>query len=307
MEEKDLIIIGAGPAGITAGLYAKRAELDTLVIEAALPGGQMATAVKVKNYPGFPDINGMELAELMKAHAEKAGVDLKTLEEVKGLERDGERFVITAGSGKFRAKAVIIATGLIRKKLGVKGEKDLSGRGVSYCATCDGPLFKGRRVAVIGSGAGAVTEALYLSDIAGETKLVIDRERPVITRKKREGQLKESKVELVPNTEVLEVLGGEFVSGLKVRDMPTGKEYTIETDGIFIERGKMPNISLLEGLDVKTDDKGYVIVDENQETNIPGLYAAGDITTCKVKQIGVAVGHGTIAALAARDYIKGMK
>lgn len=307
MQKKDLIIIGAGPGGLTAGLYGVRAELDTLVMESALPGGQMATAVKVKNYPGFPNIKGMELAELMKAHAEKAGVNIKTLDEVKKVESGGSGFIITGTSEQYTAKAVIIATGLVRKKLGVKGEKEFSGRGVSYCATCDGPLFKDKRVVVVGDATAAATEALYLNDVAGEVNLVMKRDRPLIIGKKVETRLRESKVELIPNTETLEVLGNEFVTGIRVKDLNTKKERIIDTDGIFIEAGRLPNTGLLEGLDVNTDEKGYIIVDAQQQTNVPGLYAAGDVCAGKVKQVGVAVGQGTIAALAARDYIKSLE
>jgi thioredoxin reductase (NADPH) len=305
MQDKDLIVIGAGPAGLTAGMYAARAGIDTLVIEMMTPGGQMATAHKIKNYPGFPEgIGGMELAELMKAHAENLGTDIKNLDEVKKVEKEGDRFVITTSQGQYRALAVVIATGLYRKKLGVPGEKEFQGKGVSYCATCDGPFFKNRRTAVIGSGTHAVSEALYLNDIAGEVKLVMRRDHPIITQKDTENQLKESKVELVTNTEVLEIFGQELVTGLKALDLNTKEERTIETDGIFIEAGRQPNIALLEGMDVKTDEKGYIITDEKRQTNIPGLYAAGDVCAGKVKQVGVAVGHGSIAALSARDYIK---
>lgn len=308
MQDKDLIVIGAGPAGLTAGMYAARAGIDTLVIEMMMPGGQMATAHKIKNYPGFPEgIGGMELAELMKAHAENLGTDIKNLDEVKKVEKEGDRFVITTSQGQYRASAVVIATGLYRKKLGVPGEKEFQGKGVSYCATCDGPFFKNRRTAVIGSGTHAVSEALYLNDIAGEVKLVMKRDHPIITQKDTEKQLEESKVELVTGTEVLEVLGGDMVTGIRVADINKKNEWTIETDGIFIEAGRQPNIALLEGMDVKTDEKGYIITDEKRQTNIPGLYAAGDVCAGKVKQVGVAVGHGSIAALSARDYIKSMK
>lgn len=308
MEDKDVIIIGAGPAGLTAGMYAARAGIDTLVIEMMMPGGQMATAHKIKNYPGFPEgIGGMELAELMKAHAENLGTDIKNLDEVKKVEKEGDRFVITTSQGQYRALAVVIATGLYRKKLGVPGEKEFQGKGVSYCATCDGPFFKDRKTVVIGSGTHAVSEALYLNDIAGEVKLVMKRDHPIITQKDTEKQLEESKVELVTGTEVLEIFGQELVTGLKVLDLNTKEERTIETDGIFIEAGRQPNIALLEGMDVKTDEKGYIITDEKQQTSIPGLYAAGDVCAGKVKQVGVAVGHGSIAALSARDYIKSMK
>ncbi|MEE9564677.1 MAG: FAD-dependent oxidoreductase [Candidatus Hydrothermarchaeaceae archaeon] len=308
MEDKDLIVIGAGPAGLTAGMYAARAGIDTLVIEMMMPGGQMATAHKIKNYPGFPEgIGGMELAELMKAHAENLGTDIKNLDEVKKVEKEGDRFVITTSQGQYRALAVVIATGLYRKKLGVPGEKEFQGKGVSYCATCDGPFFKDRKTVVIGSGTHAVSEALYLNDIAGEVKLVMKRDHPIITQKDTEKQLKESKVELVTGTEVLEIFGQELVTGLKALDLNTKEERTIETDGIFIETGRQPNIALLEGMDVKTDEKGYIITDEKQQTSTPGLYAAGDVCAGKVKQVGVAVGHGSIAALSARDYIKSMK
>ena len=308
MEEKDLIVIGAGPAGLTAGMYAARAGMDTLVIEKVVPGGQMATAHNIKNYPGFPEgIGGMELAELMKVHAENLGTDIKNLDEVKKVEKDGDDFKVTTSQGQYKAKAVIIATGLYRKKLGVPGEKEFRGKGVSYCATCDGPFFKDRGTVVIGSGTHAVSEAIYLSDIAGEVKLVMKRDHPIITQKDTENQLKESKVELVPGTEVLEILGEEMASGIRVKDISTNEERTIETDGIFIETGRLPNIALLEGMDVKTDEKGYIITDEKQETNVKGLYAAGDVCKGKVKQVGTAVGQGSIAALSARDYIKSMK
>lgn len=305
MQEKDLIIIGAGPAGLTAGIYGVRAELDVLVLEAVFPGGQIATAGEVENYPGFPDgIKGIHLADQMRSHAEKAGVTFKSPEPVKRLERDGDGFVITTDSEQYAAKAVIIATGLTHKKLGIPGEKEFAGRGVSYCATCDGPLFKGRRVIVLGSGTGAVMAALNLSDIAGKILLVMRRERPTIAEKIMETRLSKSKVKIVPKTKVLEVLGEEFVTGLKVMDPATEEERIIDADGIFVEVGKLPNTELLEGMDVEIDKKGYVVVDEDQCTSVPGLYAAGDVTNCKVKQVGVAVAQGTIAAIAAYDYIK---
>ena len=308
MEEKDLIVIGAGPAGLTAGLYAAWSGFDALVIETLVPGGQMATAHKIKNYPGFPEgIGGMELAELMKTHAENLGSNIKNLDEVKKVEKEADDFVITTSQGQYKAKAVIIATGLYRKKLGVPGEKEFKGMGVSYCATCDGPFFKDRRTVVIGSGTHAVSEAIYLADIAGEVKLIMKRDHPIIADKDTERQLKDSKIELMTGTEVLEILGSEMASGIKVKDIETGAERTLEADGIFIEAGRLPNIALLEGIDVKTDEKGYIITNEKQETNIKGLYAAGDVIAGKVKQVGTAVGQGTLAALSARDYIKSMK
>lgn len=308
MQEKDIIVIGAGPAGITAGIYGVRKDLDVLVIESALPGGQMITGGDIKNYPGFPGgIRGVELAELMRSHAEEEGVTFKTTEEVKKIERDGDIFDITTSKEQYAAKTVIIATGLTHKKLRVKGEKELLGRGVSYCATCDGPLFKGRDVIVVGSGIPAVKASLYLNDLIGKVKLVMEKDRPVILKKSVETKLKESNVELIPKTRVLEVLGEEFVTGIRVMDLTTEKERTIDTDGILVEVGRLPNTDILEGLEVDTDEKGYIIVDARQQTSIPGLYAAGDVCKGKVKQIGVAVGQATIAALAAYSYIKGFE
>lgn len=304
MEEKDLIIIGAGPAGLTAGIYAVRAELDVLVIETGVPGGQIATAGKVENYPGFPDgVLGMELAERMKSQAENAGVTIKTLEEVKKVTKEGEIFKIT-GSEEYMSTAVIIATGLTHKKLGIPGEKEFFGLGVSYCATCDGPLFKGKKVVAIGSGTGAVMAALNLSDLAGEIDLVMTRERPKIAEKIIETRLGKSNVNLVPNTKSLEVLGDEFVKGLRVLDLSTGKERTIDANGIFVEVGKLPNTDFIDGLKVDTDKKGYIKVDRGQKTSISGLYAAGDVTSGHIKQLGLAVSQGTTSALSSCDYIK---
>ncbi len=303
-EEKDLIIIGAGPAGLTAGIYAVRSELKTLVIESKLPGGQIATAGEVENYPGFPDgIRGIELAEKMKQHAENAGVEIKTLKEVQKIEKKQDKIEIHTSEETYTAKAVIIATGLEHRKLGIPGEKEFSGRGVSYCFTCDGPLYKGRKVAVAGGGTGAVQAALYLSEIADETTVISKSDKIRSAETIMITRLEKSPVKTMVKTKPVEIVGDQFVEGIKVENMETGEEKTIETDGVFVEIGKKPNTKFLENTEIKLV-KGYIEVDNKQATNIEGIYAGGDVTTNQVKQLGVAVAQGTIAALSAYDYIK---
>ncbi|MFQ6136998.1 MAG: thioredoxin-disulfide reductase [Candidatus Hydrothermarchaeales archaeon] len=303
MEERDLIIIGAGPAGLTAGIYGIRAELKTLVIESKLPGGQIATAGEVENYPGFPEgIMGMELAENMRLHAENAGVEIRSLEEVQRIER-GNGFTIHTPNAQYKAKAVIIATGLEHRKLGIPGEKEFAGKGVSYCFTCDGPLYRGRKVVVVGAGTGAVQGALYLDDLAKEVTIITKSEKVRTAEAIMKSRLENSDVKVMSKTKPEEIVGGQFAEGIKVLDLEKNEEKTIEADGIFVEIGKKPNTAFLKDSGLKLE-KGYVAVDEEQKTNIPGIFAAGDVTTNKVKQLGVAVAQGSVAALSAYDYIK---
>ncbi len=303
MEEWDLVIIGGGPASLAAGIYGVRSELRTVIIEKEIPGGQIARAGLVENYPGFPDgIKGIELADRMKQQAENAGVKFKTLEEVKKIENT-DNFIVTTTQNEYKSGAVIICTGLRHLKLNVPGENEFSGKGVSYCATCDGPLFRGKKVAVIGSGTGAVMAALNLNDLAGEVKLIMKRTEPSVSEKIIKTRLNNSRVELLRETRVKEILGNQTVTALKVIDLKTGQEHTVDTDGVFIEVGKVPNTDFL-GPEVKLNSKKYIIVDENQETNIKGLYAAGDVTATSVKQVATAVAQGAVAALNAYRHIR---
>ncbi len=305
MEEKELIIIGAGPAGLTAGIYAVRSELKTLVIESKLPGGQIATAGEVENYPGFPEgILGMELAEKMKQHAENAGVEIKSLKEVNKIEKNNKLKIHTSDE-TYAANAIIIATGLEHRKLGIPGEKEYAGRGVSYCFTCDGPLYKGRKVVVAGGGTGAVQAALYLSDIAEETTIISKSDKIRSAETIMITRLEKSTVKTMVKTKPIKIVGDQFVEGITVMELENNQEKLIKTDGIFVEIGKKPNTKFLDGLGIKLV-KGYIEVDDNLATNIPGVFAAGDVTTNKVKQLGVAVAQGTVAALSAYDYIKSL-
>ncbi len=304
MEERDLIILGGGPAGLTAGIYGVRSELKALIIEATAPGGQIATAGIVENYPGFPEgIMGIDLAENMRKQAENAGVEIRSYERVTGLKKVNDLCVVTTAKGEYMAPAVIIATGLEHKKLGIPGEKAYNGKGVSYCFTCDGPLYKGKDVVVIGSGTGAVEAAVFLDDIASKvtqiTKSDSIRAAEAILKKR----LERSGVKIRLKTHPLEIVGDEVVKGLKVFDFSKDKEDFIAASGIFVEIGMRPNTSFLEGTGIEMQN-GFIVVDENMRTNIPGLYAAGDVVAGSLFQLGISVAQGTIAALDAYKYLK---
>ncbi|MFQ5887432.1 MAG: NAD(P)/FAD-dependent oxidoreductase, partial [Candidatus Hydrothermarchaeales archaeon] len=249
-------------------------------------------------------ITGMDLAEKMRLHAENVGVEIRSLKEVQKIER-GKKIVIHTADEKYAAKAVVIATGLEHRKLGIPGEKDFAGRGVSYCFTCDGPLYKDKKVVVVGSGTGAVQAALYLSEITKDTTIITKSDRISTAEKIMKTRLEKSPVNVLFKTQPKEVVGSQFAEGIKILDLESNEEKLIKTDGIFVEIGKKPNTAFLGNLGIKLE-KGYIAVDENLGTNIPGIFAAGDVTTNKVKQLGVAVAQGTVAALSAYDYIKSL-
>ncbi len=303
MLTKDLIIIGGGPAGLTAGIYGSRSELDLVVLDSGVGGGQIATAGLVENYPGFPDgITGMELAETLKKHAENAGVKINMLEPVTTITRSGKTFIVVTEKRGYQAKAVIVATGLVHRKLGVPGESELSGRGVSYCATCDGAFFKGKRVAVIGGGTGAAMAALNLADLASQIFIVTKRKELKVAEKIMETRMERAtNIEVVSDSAVKKIAGENRVENIEIETH--GKARSLDVDGVFVEVGKKALTSFLEGLPVELV-KGYIPVDRNQATVLPGLFAAGDVVSGSVKQMVVAVAQGTIAALSAYDYIK---
>lgn len=303
--ELDLLIIGGGPAGLTAGIYGVRAGLRTLVLERSMPGGKIAEAALVENYPGFPEgILGLQLAQRFAEQAKKAGVEFRNFEEVVKVERAGDEVVVATDKGEYRGRAAVIATGMRDKRLLVPGEKEFLGRGVSYCFTCDGPLFKGKRVAVVGSSTSAMSAALYLADIAREVTMIMKRKDVITTEERMKARLEKSKVERIREAVVLEILGKEFVEKVRVKNIANGREFDVPAEGVFIEVGKKPNTEFLRGGDIKLDQKGFIIVDENQETSIRGIFAAGDVVAGNVKQVGVAVAEGTKAALEAYEYIK---
>lgn len=298
-----LIIIGGGPAGLTAGIYAARGRIDTLLIEKAGIGGQIVYAEKVENYPGFPEgISGFELTDLMHKQAQKWG--LKTLtSDVTGLTPvEGGDIVVKTGDGDFRGSSVIVASGSERGKLGVPGEERLLGKGVSYCATCDGAFFRNEVVAVVGGGNAAVNEALALTHFASKVYLVHRRNELRATRVVQEKLFADSRVQPVWDTVVEEVQGEDKVQKLRVRNVKTGAVSYLEVGGVFVATGLLPATDFVKGL-LELDPQGHIITNEVMETRVPGIFAAGDVRHNSAKQCITAAGDGATAALTAEKYI----
>lgn len=303
MNDWDLIIIGAGPAGLTAGIYGARSRLKTLILEERLPGGQIADSPLIENYPGFPSISGRELVDRMLEHCRRFNVEIHELEGVTELNPEGEKKTVKTPRTSYATSAVIIATGAHPRKLGVPGESEFLGRGVSYCAVCDGFFFKNRRVLVVGGGNSAAVTALYLTGLASKVTLVHRRDR-LRADESLFMNLKKRGVEFVWNSQVVEIRGGDVVKSVVVRNNRTGETEEIEVEGVFIQIGEVPNSEVARKAGVQVDRRGYIVIDHRQRTNIPGVLAAGDVTTCPVKQVGTAVGQGIIAASEAYGYIR---
>lgn len=302
-KDYDVIIIGGGPAGLTAALYSGRAKRRTLVIEKGVPGGQIALTAHVENYPGFPEgIAGIELGQLMLDHAEKYGVEVN-YNEVSGIVLKGrDRIVKTADGQSYRAKAVIIVSGASPNKLGVPGEAELTGRGVSYCATCDGAFYRDQTIAVVGGGDAAIDEALFLTRFAAKIFVIHRRNELRATKILQERAFADPKIEFAWDTVVERVNGENEINSLQLRNVKTGGRSTLEVSGIFVYTGLHPNIEYLNGL-LKLDTSGQIIVNEMMETDILGIFAAGDIRHNSARQVVSAAGDGATAAVAADKYI----
>ncbi len=303
MEHWDLIIIGAGPAGLTAGLYAARSGLKTLVLEEKMPGGAIIDTPLVENYPGFESISGRDLADKMARQCKKAGAKINELEKVVELDLDGEKKVVKTNRTAYTALAVIVASGSHYRVLGVPGETEFRGRGVSYCTLCDGAFFKGRNVLVVGGGNLAVVSARYLANIASHVRLVHRRDQ-LRAEEMLVRDLIAQGVEIMWNRELKEVKGDAKVKGAVLVNNKTGEIVEIDVDGVFIQVGETPNSQIVKEAGIEVDKAGYIIVDNRQRTNIAGVYAAGDVTIGPVKQIGTAVGEAIIATSEAFGYIK---
>jgi thioredoxin reductase (NADPH) len=302
----DVIIVGAGPAGLTCGMYTARRGLRTLILE-ALPdaGGRAITAHKIENYPGFPDaISGMELMRLMKEQALKWNVEIKWMEEVINLSF-GDIKTVQTRKNIYEGKAIVLAIGAKHGKLNIKGEQRLLGRGVSYCATCDGPFFRGQTVAVIGSDYEAIEEALYLVDLAQKVHL-ISPEPLIQADEVLINVLKSREVEFLLNQEVKEIEGTEEVASIVMSDKEIGTEQVLQVQGVFIALGAVPITAIVQQAGVSVDEKGNIITDKNQETNIEGVFACGDCCS-EIKQIVTATGMGAIAGWTAAKYVKDMR
>jgi thioredoxin reductase (NADPH) len=304
MEKWDLIIIGAGPAGLTAGIYATRSGLKALIIEEKIAGGTVGDAPLIENYPGFERISGAELAQKFAAQCRKLGTVIHEFERVVGLDLKGEAKIVKTDRGVYEAKAVVIASGSSYSELGIPGEKEFKGRGVSYCGICDGPLFKGKRVLVVGGGNSAVVTALYLAELSSEVKVAHRRDAFRAEEARVNALLGKGNVEVFWNTEVKEIKGGKIVEKAVLFNNKTGETKELPVDGVFIQVGETPNSKIAKEAGVEVDEHGYIIVDSRQRTNVPGVYAAGDVTNHPVKQVGTAVGQGITAALEAYGYIR---
>ena len=300
----DCIIIGGGPAGLTAGLYCARAKLNTLLLEKGTFGGQIAITDLVENYPGFPEgISGKELAQRFKTQAERFGLKIARKEAVK-IEKQGKEILVHLRSGEvIRSKTLIIASGSNPRRLGVPGEEEFLNRGVSYCATCDGALFDGVPIAVVGGGDSATQEALFLTRFGSVVYLIHRRDKLRAQKHLQEKVLSHPKIKFVPDTVVEEIRGNEFVEKLLLRNVKTGDLSELPVEGVFIFIGLEPNTGFLKGA-VELDERGYIITDERLRTSLEGVFACGDCRSGATGQVAVAVGEGCIAAIEAEKYIE---
>ena len=298
----DLVIIGGGPGGYTAALYGARAGLSTLILEKLSAGGQMALTHQIDNYPGFPEgIDGFALAESMQQQAEKFGA-VTEYAEVYKADLKAQPKVIETSEGKFLGRAVIIATGAGPRELGVAGEKELIGRGVNYCAACDGAFYKGKTVVVVGGGNTAAADAMLLSRVARKVILVHRRDSLRATKIYHEPLMKAENVEFAWNSQVSEILHDQKVSGVVLKDVHSGELRQIDCDGIFVSVGRKPVTEFL-GDQLELDKGGYILAGESTKTNIPGVYAVGDVRTKFLRQVVTAVADGAVAVHMAEEYL----
>ena len=301
-KQYDVIIIGGGPAGLSAGIYASRARLRTLLIEKGMFGGLIANAELVENYPGFPEgISGFDIGERMSQQASRFGLETLSA-EVTGVDLLKDIKVINTTEGDFSARAIIIASGAERKRLEVPGEDIFVNRGVSYCATCDGALFRDRIVAVVGGGDSAVEEAMFLTRFASKVIIVHRRNQLRASKMAQERALSNEKIEMLWDTVVEEIKGNNKVSELVVRNVKTGEKSRITVDGVFVYVGQIPNTGFLKG-QLPLDKEGYIITDDRMGTQIKGVYAVGDIRKNSSRQVITAAGDGATAAISAEKFL----
>jgi thioredoxin reductase (NADPH) len=302
MKDYDVVIVGAGPGGLTAGMYASRGNLNAISIEKMMPGGQIANTHLVEDYPGFESISGPELAQKMEAHARKFGLKIEN-DMVNKIRPDGRFWVVEGDSDNYRGKAVIIATGGQPRKLGVPGEVEFSGRGVSYCAICDGAFFKGEVIAVFGGGDSAVEEGLYLTK-HGSKVYIIHRRDQLRAQKIIQDRAKANpKIEFIWDSVPEQIIGSDKVNGIRIRNVKTRESKELAVGAVFPFIGFVPNSDFFD-MEIKRDASGYFITNENMETSLKGIFAIGDVRKQLCKQVTNAVGDGTTAAVAADKYIE---
>ena len=302
MKLYDMIIIGGGPGGYTAALYAARAGLEVLVLEKLSAGGQMALSHQIDNYPGFPEgIDGFDLAEKMQQQAERFGAQTE-LAQVTALQPEGAVKTVQTDAGTFYAKTLVIATGANPRYLGVPGEQELAGRGVHYCAACDGMFYRGKTVVIVGGGNSAAADALLLSRVAKKVILVHRRDTLRATKIYHEPLLQAQNVEFHWNSTVQSIVSDGGFKGVVLRDVNTGAEQTVECDGLFVSIGRAPATELVRH-QLELDGAGYIVADETTRTNVPGVFAVGDVRTKALRQVVTAVADGAAAVHYAEEYL----
>ncbi len=297
-----VIIIGSGPAGLAAAIYTGRARLDPLLIAGPSMGGQVALSADIGNYPGFPeDISGAELAQRMQEQAERFGARLE-VDIVTGVDLSDSPFKVITYSGELQAQALIISSGASARKLKVPGEQEFSGRGVSYCATCDGFFYMDKKIVVVGGGDAAMEEATFLTRYARQVTVVHRRDQLRASKVMQERAFRNEKVDFVWDSIVTEVVGDGSVTGVQLRNVKTGEELLLPTNGLFVAIGHVPNTKFLEG-QLVLDDNGYIVADDGGQTSVEGVWAAGDVCDWKYRQIATSVGAGVKAAMEVEHYI----
>lgn len=300
----DVIVLGGGPGGYTAAMYAARAGLDTLVLERMAPGGQMTETMQIDNYPGFEEgIDGITLGEKMKAGAERFGVQTRFAEAL-GVDLKGKSKTVETDGDTFHGRTIILATGARHRHLGLEREEEMIGRGVGYCAACDGMFYRGKTVAVVGGGNSAAADAMLLSRIAKKVYLIHRRDTLRASKVYHDPLKKAENVEFVWNSTVSGLQGEELLHGVTLNNVKTGEESALPVDGLFISIGRAPETGLFAG-QLTLDQQGYIVADETTRTSLPGVFAVGDVRTKPMRQIVTAVGDGAVAALYAEEYLAG--
>lgn len=298
----DVLVIGGGPGGYTAALYAARANLSVMVLEKLTPGGQMGTTDVIDNYPGFPEgVGGFELALQMQKGAQRFGAQTQ-LSEVISVELGGTVKQVRTQDGTYQARTVVLASGAHPRELGLSGEQELRGRGVSYCATCDGMFYRGKTVAVVGGGNTAVSDVLYLSRLCQKVYLIHRRDQLRASKVYLDPLQQAENVEFVWDSQVQELLYGDMLTGVQVRHKKTGELREIPCDGLFVAVGHVPNTELYQG-QVELDQAGYVLADESTQTNLPGVFAVGDLRKKPLRQVITAASDGAVAAHFIEEYV----
>jgi thioredoxin reductase (NADPH) len=300
----DVLIIGGGGAGLTAALYTSRAKLSTLLLEKLTPGGQIALTDLVENYPGFPEgVTGTEISQRMEEQAKRYGTEV-VYDEVTGIEKKDGRFLVHRNGGEvLETRSVIVASGASYRNLGVPGERALTGKGVSYCATCDGAFFKEKELVIVGGGDSAMQEGLFLTRFATKLTVIHRRDKLRASPILQERALQHPKIKFIWNTVVTEVAGEKKVERVKLKQVETGAVQDFKTDGVFVFIGHDPNTGFLKGL-VELDEKGYVKSGKNLETSVPGIFVCGEVRAGAVKQLVSCCGEGCEAALACQEYLE---